>query len=323
VTPRLVPFFVFALASSAASAQPASTQARSEPPIRATSSVDRSAMWVGDRVTYSVDIECAPGVDVLPDDVAKEKLRLNGLEVLSTDATAATDAAGRTTHHLRYVLTTYKVDAPSPSIDAFSVRYYQLRPGQRPQDVPPAGDVQVPGATLAFRSTLPDNQAIYPLRDGRRPAARPVVFAKARQIGLAFVIVALAPALVILVALVRRRTRHSGEHARRRPRFDHRAALERLQTLDVATEAERRRAYDEISAAVREHVAAHSHVPAMALTAAELEEALASDGRVPRESVTALLATCDRARYGPPEAIPSAEACREALSTAEQVLGHR
>jgi len=79
-----------------------------------SSSVDRTAIWIADRVTYSVDIVCAPGVDVLLDDVSKEKLRLTGLEIVSTDATATTDAEGRTSHHLRYVLTTYKVGATPP-----------------------------------------------------------------------------------------------------------------------------------------------------------------------------------------------------------------
>ena len=84
----------------------------------------------------------------------------------------------------------------------------------------------------------------------------------------------------------------------------------------------RRRAYDEISGAVRAHVAAHAHVPATALTSEELERALESaSGRIPRETVTSLLAVCDSARYGPPEAIPSAEQCRDALRTAEQLLG--
>jgi hypothetical protein len=100
--------------------------------------------------------------------------------------------------------------------------------------------------------------------------------------------------------------------------------LERLRALDVTTEEERRRAYDEISTAVRAHVAARSGVPAASLTAAELDAALVgARGRVARESVTTLLAACDHARYGPPNALPSAQACREALDTAQLVLGGR
>lgn len=298
--------------------------AGAQPPPHVSSSVDRTAIWIGDRVTYSVDIVCAPGVDVLLDDISKEKLRFTGLEIVSTDATATTDAEGRTSHHLRYVLTTYKVDAAAPSIEPATVRYYAARPGQRLQESAPAGEVRIPGATLAFRSMLPDNPSTSVLRDGREPALRPWAFAHARQLGLAAVILSIAPAAFVLAGAIRRRTRAVvAKRSKRRVRLDHRATLERLRTLDVATEDDRRRAYDEISTAVREHVAARSHVPATALTAEELDAALAAaGGRLPRESIASLLASCDAARYAPPRALPSAEQCRDALSTAEQLLQH-
>jgi hypothetical protein len=293
-------------------------------PPQVSSSVDRTAVWIADRVTYSVDLVCAPGVDVLLDDISKEKLRLTGLEIVSTDATATTDAEGRTTHHLKYVLTTYKADAPVLSIEALTIRYYAARPGQRLQESAPAGDVRIPGATIAFRSTLPDNPSTSVLRDSREPAPRPWAFSRSRQLGLAAVIVSLAPAAFVLVGAIRRRT-HAvvAKRSKRRVRADHRAALERLRSLDVASEDDRRRAYDEISAAIREHVASRSHVPAPALTAEELDAALASArGRLPREPITALLSACDVARYAPPRALPPAEQCREALATAEQLLQH-
>ncbi len=292
------------------------------PPVQASSSVDRTAIWVADRVTFAVDLICAPGVDVLPDDLAKEKLRLNGLEVVSNDDATTTDAAGETRHHLRYVLTTYRVDVPALSIEPLSIRYYVHKPGQRLQDLAPAGDVTIPGAAISFRSTLPDAQQTYGIRDTKTPEARSWFFANTRQLGLAAIILSLAPAALVLAGFVRRRTRAtSTTRSKRRAKMDLRAAVERLQTLDVSTEEERRRAYDEISAAVREYVAAHSHVPATALTAGELVDALESaGGRLPRETVTSLLAACDAARYGPSSAMPPADACRDALTTAEQVL---
>jgi hypothetical protein len=276
-------------------------------------------------VVFTVDIACAPGVDILLDDVAKEKLRVNGLDVVSSDSSVATDAGDRTTHRLRYVLTTYRVDNPSPSIEPMSVRYYARRPGERLQDVAPAGDVQVPGAILAFRSTLPENQPELAIRDGRTAPPRRAAFARASQIGLALVILSLAPAAVLAVAAVRRRT--AGKPARRssrQARQDQRATLERLRALDVSTPEERRRACEEIGAAVRGYVASHSHVPAAALTPAEIDAALASGGRrIPRETVVALLTVVDEARYRPAGASISAEACRDAIASAEQVLAGR
>jgi hypothetical protein len=286
-------------------------------------SVDRTAIWVGDRVTYAVDIVCARGVEILLDDLAKEKLRVNGLDVVSSDTTTTTDATERITYRLRYVLSTYRVDTPSLSIEPLSARYYERRPGQRLQDIAPAGEVQIPGAVIAFRSTLPD-QPTYELRDGRAPAPRHAVLSRAGSIGLALLVVSLAPAVFVAFALLRRRTRKTGRRSARQSRMDKQATLERLRSLDVTTEEERRRAYDEISAAVRQHVASTSGVPAPSLTAAEVDAALeTAHTRVSRESVTALLVACDEARYGPPPALPSAQACRDALAAAEQVLGGR
>jgi len=54
---------------------------------------------------------------------------------------------------------------------------------QRLQDAGAAGDVQVPGTVIAFRSMLPDNQENYELRDGKSPMARPALLALAQPLG--------------------------------------------------------------------------------------------------------------------------------------------
>ena len=317
MSPRLPGLAFVLLAATSVSA--------AEPAVRVSSAVDRTAMWVADRLTYTVDIVCDRGVDILLDDLAKEKLRVNGLEIIGSDSTATTDASERTSHRLRYVLTTYRVDTPSLSIEPIAVRYYQRRPGQRLQDMAPAGEVVVPGATVAYRSTLPDTQAAAGLRDRRAAGTRYPLFTRVKSIGLALVVISLAPAVVIAAAAVRRRTvRKPGRRSAREIRKEKRDTLERLRSLDVGTEDERRRAYDEISAAVRQHVAASAHVPASSLTAKELEAALEhTRTKVPRESVLSLLAASDAARYGPPGAVPSTQDCREALNTAEQILAGR
>ena len=295
------------------------------PPVRATSSLDRTAIWVADRVTFTVDIVCDRGVDILLDDLAKEKLRVNGLDIIGSDSSATTDESERTTHRLRYVLTTYRVDLPAVSVEPISVRYYARRPGQRLQDMAPAGEVIVPGALVAFRSTLPDNVPAAGVRDARSAPARQQFFVRAQSVGVALVVVSLAPAAVMAAAAVRRRTvRRPGRRSARQVKKERLDRLERLRALEVGTEEERRRAYDEISAAVREHVAATAHVPAPSLTAAEVDAALDRPrSRVSRESVTSLLTACDTARYGPPQAVPSVQACRDALASAEEVLGAR
>ena len=77
-------------------AAPPAADATPQPGVQLTASVDRTAIWVGDRVTYSIDIVCGRGVEILLDDLAKEKLRVNGLDIVSSDSTTTTDAAERT-----------------------------------------------------------------------------------------------------------------------------------------------------------------------------------------------------------------------------------
>jgi hypothetical protein len=206
-----------------------------------------------------------------------------------------------------------------------SVRYYARRPGERLQDVAPAGDVRIPGAMLALRSTLPENQGDLAIRDARTAPPRRAFFSRASQIGLALVILSLAPAAALMVSAVRRRT--AGKPVRRsarRAKQDQRSTLERLRALDVSAPEDRRRACEEIGAAVRGYVASHAHVPATALTPAEIDAALQSrGGRIPRETVVSLLATVDEARYRPASAPLSADECRDAIASAEQVLAGR
>jgi hypothetical protein len=62
-------------------------------------------------------------------------------------------------------------------------------------------------------------------------------------------------------------------------------------------------------------------VPGASLTPHEVQPALAEgSARIDAARVAALLAACERARYAPPHAVPSADACRDAISEAEELL---
>ena len=147
--------------------------------VTVRNSLDRTAMFVGDRAAYTIEITCKRGVDVLADDVSRDKLKLGGLEVVGGDTSRRTAADDSTVYTLRYVLTTYRVDAPALTIGPLSVRYAVTRAGQRLEEAAPAGEVKVPGATLAFRSALPDEPDLSGIRSDKQPDARPMRFADA------------------------------------------------------------------------------------------------------------------------------------------------
>jgi len=290
----------------------------------AHASVDRTAGWVGDRVIYTVEIVCPKGTDVLDEDLAKDRLALEGFEVVATDSSRTEAADLSLTRTFRYALTTYDVNATTLRVAPFTVRYYTTRPGQRLQESAPAGDVSVPGAVVAFRSTLPEGQATLALRDQRQPARRPTIYTLAQPIGIGLVIVSIVPVALLGIALAARRRRRAPGRSRRHLRQSEQASLEAARALDVSAPGGRREAYTQIDAIVRDHLDRIAGLTGRALTPPEVEPALAGQRvRVPPGEVAALLAECERARYGPPDALPSADACRDALARAEQFVASR
>jgi len=290
--------------------------------VQVRTSLDRTAVWVADPVTYTVTITCVPGIDVLDDDLARDKIKLDGLEIVGTSSARDPGPNGATIRTFAYHLTTYHVDQRALTIGATTVRYYKTRAGQGVDSATPAGEVQVPGAVIAFRSMLPEDQDAYPLRDGRAAGARPRLMAAAQPVGTALVLVAIVPALFWVAGAVRERRPKTERRSLRQVQQEERTSLDAVRAIDVTAAEGRREAYTKINLLVREHLLEVCGVPGPSLTAAEVEPALAGrPSRVPAETVAALLAACETARYAPPASLPPADACRDAIEQAAQLLG--
>jgi hypothetical protein len=291
--------------------------------VEVSASFDRSAMWVADRVTYTVTVTCRRGFDILTDDLSRDKVRLEGLELVGLDSSREDRGEGMTTYRYAYRLTSYKIDQPLQKFGEMRVRYYTKRPGQRVEDVAPAGDVLVPGASVAVRSTLPDEAQTSVFRDARPAQQRSALFAALQPVGIGLVIVSIVPAgLLVAVVVARARTRTTRRSARQ-VRHEEQTTLEALQAVDLGTEAGRREAYDRVNTLVRTHLRDAVGVPVDGLTAAEVGPVLTARGaRAPVELVKSVLSACEQARYGSNGA-GSAQACRETIEQAEQVLAVR
>ena len=285
--------------------------------------LDRSAIWVADRVTYTVSLTCRRGFDILTDDLTRDKLRLDGLELVGIDSAREDRGGGVTAYRFSYHLTSYKVDQPTQKVGELNVRYYVRRPGQRIEDVAPAGEVQVPGALVAVRSTLPDEAQTAIFRDARPARPRAPMFAALQPVGIGLVIVSIVPAALWTAVLVGRARRRAVRRSARQVRHEEQATLETLQTIDLASEAGRREAYDRVNTLVRAHLRDACGVPVDGLTSAEVGPALsARGGRAPVETVTSVLAACEQARYGG-NGLGSPQACRDTIEQAQQVLAVR
>jgi hypothetical protein len=309
-------------AAPEAMAEPQSPAPQGAVTVRA--SLDRTALFVGDRLTYTVELTCTRGTDVLADDLSREKLKLEGLDLIGSDTEREAGGDDTTRYTVRYSFATYRVDLPALKIAPFDVRYYVRRPGQRPEEVAPAGSVQVPGAAVAFRSTLPEAEGWHQIRDSGPIGPRPVAFRLLQPVGIGLIVVAIAPVALLAIAIgqrVRDRRRSAAARSRRRARHEARELLDSVRAADPATPDARREAFDRLDALVRDHLADACRIDARSLTPEEIATALGSHGsRLPPDLVKSLLAQCELARYAPPDQLPAPDAWRRALADAEQVL---
>jgi hypothetical protein len=291
--------------------------------IEVETRLDRTAMWVGDRVTYVVVVRCGRGTNVLATDLGKDKLMLDGLEVVSSEMEESTGAEG-TLYRVSHTLTTTVVDQSLLRVAPFTLRYYVRRPGQRVGDAAPAGEVTVPGAVIARRSVLPDEAGAQGLRDARDPASRPLTYRLARPVGLGLILVSLVPALVWAGGGLRRWWRRPSRRRGRAVRRGERSSIDALRALDVATHDGRRAAYDGIESLLRRHATDTWGLDSAGLTSAELAQEIArAQPGLPADRIRALLAECERARYAPVRLWPSRDDCGAALDEAARLVGQR
>jgi hypothetical protein len=291
-------------------------------PVEVRTSVSQTAVWVGDRVSYVIEFQSAPQVEILADDLAPDRLDIDGLEVVDTATERDASKPDRVIHRFRYDLVTYEIEAPSLTIAAIPVRFSERKPGQRAEDAQPVGEVTVPPLVLGLRSTVPPSSAAVTIRDEKTTRPVPTLARIARPAGIALVVLSIVPVALWAVALVqrfrharpKRRSRHSAK--------ERRAEFDALRTLDVTSEATRRDAYARLDAWVRDQLAATTGVAAAALTPSEIPSALP---RPPRQmtvdELQRLLEECERAKFAPD--LPPSDRWPILLDEAEQLLGAR
>jgi hypothetical protein len=289
-------------------------------PVQVRTSVTRTAVWVGDPVTYTIELTCAPKVDILTDDLAAERLPLSGLELLGVEVERDATIPDRITHRMRYQLVAYEPDAPTLSVGAVPVRYFFQQAGKKAEDVVPAGEVKVPPLALSLRSTIPEGMTAE-VRDDRavRPLPRWVYWA--RPAGITLVALAVLPVALWAADLAqraRRRARSTGP--RRQSRRQRLAALREIKALDVSSPDALRRAYAQLDVWVRTNLQQATGVAALAMTPAEIgASAIRGRRAVQMEQVQHVLLECERAKYAPDN--PSPDGWQTVLLEAENSLG--
>ena len=284
--------------------------------IDVRSSVSQTALWVGSPVTYTVTLSCRPGVDVLQEDLAADRLTVEGLQVVghSIDRHVAND--GRVEYVVTYRLATFEPGAEAVGIRDWVVRYGS---GAQAGQTTAARELAIPGVPLAWRSALPGAIAALDLRAGPLAPAAPGWWGSTRSTSLTL----LALSAVLFAVAIARQAAAGGRlrikrRAKRTSARDVQSAFGAIRDGDVTDPARRRAAYDDLDATVRRLVVDLTTAPAASLTPHELRERLANaPAHLSVDDLARVLEECDRARYQPIDRLP--EARRASVRTAAAV----
>jgi hypothetical protein len=283
-------------------------------------SLDRTAVWVGDAVTYTIDVLCQPGYDIIESDLGRDHLPLEGLELRAASTTREARDGGAVAYRALFQLASYTPDREQLRIGAMSLRYYRKQPDGRVDERVPDGVAEVPGQDIAIHSTLPDSAALA-LRTARAPALLPPVNRLIYPAGLALVAVSLITVALGFTGTLKRRTPTETQEPELRQPIDCQAALNEIRRLgDTANPEALRQAFGRLDHLLRESFA--ETIPrARSATPEEIDagSGAGGDATTPR-TVARVLRECERARYGGPAQPPSHEQLIHALEQAQVVL---
>jgi hypothetical protein len=288
-------------------------------PVVVRSSVDRTAAWVGDPVTYTVEIVCSPGYDIIEDDISRDRLRLDGLELRTSDTARDVRADGGVLYRARFQVASYTPERDSVHIAPLSVRYFQSAGGDAGQR--PAGTAEVAGADIVVRSTLPESAGVQ-IRTAKTPLLLPASARLVQPLGLTLLALSIGAVVVALVIpAVRSRPSARPERPDGRSRSDYRAALDEIRRLDGAADpASLLGAFGRLDRILRDRLT-DDGIPARALTPDEIDSwsEPAGEGERRRAAVQ-LLRDCERIRYGGPGQPLSHGTLVELLDRAEPIV---
>jgi hypothetical protein len=278
---RLLPLTLFASACLHAAA----------PSLAVKAHVDRTAVYPGDRLEYTLTVEHPPSVEFIADHLTRDQLALDPFEILGVDV----KNSGRffqVTLHLR----TFQTGESTISIPSFTLFYFER--GAATRDNAAAETLAVPAFPIGLRSTLIDRNA--PVRD-----SKPVLAIAQREwllpaiLGLCGLLVSAAYLLWAGVHWLRSASRED-RTSREIHRRSFAESLDEIRHAPAESPEDAEEFYRKAADLLR-GIAAGKPGEGAWLTPREAEASLRAAGGAERHAVaaSALLEECDRIRYAP------------------------
>jgi hypothetical protein len=260
-------------------------------------SVNRTALYPGDRLEYVVRAEHDPSIEFVQDHVRKDQLNLDPFEILELSTTAGNLPAGRKFFELRLLLTTFDTGHPEVTIPSFNLFYFGHGDPQGKENAP-AEMLAVPPLKIGLSSTLVDNDSgIRNSKPGLRISQ--LAWILPGLLGLCCLIAVAAYLIAVLLVWAKSGfwKRRMTEHMTRK---SVRESLEEMREAPVDSAENVLRFYGRASEVLR-GVAAERLGDCSGLTPDEMQAALlaAGDRESHAERLTRLMEQCDLVRYSP------------------------
>jgi hypothetical protein len=290
--------------------------------INISTRLDKTAVWVGDTLGYTVRVVHDPDIDFVQDNLTKEAVSLPPFVVREIAVRKGNWAQNKRWLEVDLLLGIYETGKSEIIVPPFNLYYFRREHAMVKRELS-AESIQVPASKIALRSTL--GGGAPKLRDHK-----PMAFPDWSRAIAALVIGFSGAGLVAGrsgIALWRfvRRARPLRNRRRRRARSGWKKELARIRQLKENPPADSKVFHSEIAQLVRRFLGERLDVDTSSLTPAEigtvLQRADQRDGF--GEQVRTILEQCDAACYSR-DGLPVDEpARRRMLESLERILAER
>ncbi|HEX2227774.1 MAG TPA: hypothetical protein VHM64_11575 [Candidatus Binatia bacterium] len=270
-----------------------------EPPITVSTHLDKTAIWVGDTLRYTVRLIHGRQIEFVLDSLKKESLNLTPFIVRDVTVRQGAYETNKKVTEVILELATYESGQPELRIPSFSLYFFTHRGGMEKSGDTLAEAFAVPATRVGLRSTLTADARR--LRDSREiTTAGPERWMAAfglGVLGMMFLAVQTARHLWKSPSAERPRVQQPNRRARRRLLRDF---LQQIKSMGRDSEADQQRFYSEVSRFLREYLRQTLEIDASGMTPEELARILESQGRNGLGApVRSLLEKCEQVLYAP------------------------
>jgi hypothetical protein len=268
-----------------------------DPRITVSTHLDKTAIWVGDTLRYTVRAVHDRDIEFVLDSLKKDSLNLAPFVVREVAVSQNLFDANKEVTEVTLQLATYETGQTELNIPSFVLYYFARKAGAEKSGDMPAESFPVPATRVGLRSTLTgdarrlrDSREILPVNPYRWMSAFALGF-----VGLAFLGVQTARRLWSASSTEKPKTRQLTRHARGRVLQDF---LRTAQSIGRESREDQLRYYSELSRFIREYLGQWLETDAVSLTPEELARVLEEHGKNGLAApVRTLLVRCEQVLY--------------------------